>query len=263
MEFEHLTFSVDDGVAEVTISRPDAANAMDRQLMYELMHAAIHCDEDDDVRSVIITGAGDRFFSAGGDLASFRDAEDGAGSLLKEMTTYFHAAISRFSRMNAPVVAAVNGVAAGAGLSLVAACDLAIAADSARFVSAYTASALTPDGSSTYFLPRLIGVRRSMELMITNRRLSATEALEWGIVNEVVPAAELLPTARALAASLATGATVAFGAVKAMLHQSLGGTLESQMEMEARSIAAMSHTVDGREGIKAFFDKRPPVFEGR
>jgi 2-(1,2-epoxy-1,2-dihydrophenyl)acetyl-CoA isomerase len=262
MEFDKIRFEVDGNVATVTFDRPDNANSMDRQLMYELMHAAIRCDEDPAIRAVVATGAGS-FFSAGGDLSAFADAGDGAGALLKEMTTYFHGAISRFSRMDAPIIAAVNGTAAGAGFSFAAACDIAIAADTAMFTSAYTAASLTPDGSSTYFVPRLVGMRRAMELMLTNRRLSAVEALEWGLVTQVVPADQLMATATALAHKLAAGGTLAFGAVKRMLHESFAGTLETQMEMEARSIAAMSHTHDGLEGITAFFEKRKPEFLGR
>jgi len=262
VEFEKITFAVEDAVAIITFNRPDNANAMDRDFMYELLHAAIRCDEDPGIRAVVATGAG-AFFSAGGDLAAFADAGDEAGALLKEMTTYFHGAISRFSRMDAPIIAAVNGTAAGAGFSFAAACDIAIAAETAMFTSAYTAASLTPDGSSTYFIPRLVGMRRAMELMLTNRRLSAAEALEWGLITQVVPANELLDTAMDLARRLSKGGTLAFGAVKRMLHESFSGTLETQMEMEARSIAAMSHTHDGREGISAFFEKRRPEFEGR
>jgi 2-(1,2-epoxy-1,2-dihydrophenyl)acetyl-CoA isomerase len=262
VEFEKILFDVDGAVATVTFNRPDNANAMDRDLMYELLHAAIRCDEDPAIRAVIITGAGD-FFSAGGDLSSFADAGDEAGMLLKEMTTYFHGAISRFSRMDAPIIAAVNGTAAGAGFSLAAACDLAVASDTAMFTSAYTAASLTPDGSSTYFVPRLVGMRRAMELMLTNRRLDASEALEWGLINQVVAPDELMPTVQGLASKLARGGTLAFGAVKRMLHESFSGTLETQMEMEARSIAGMSHTRDGREGITAFLEKRRPVYEGK
>ena len=177
MEFEKIRFDVDGNVATITFNRPDNANSMDRQLMYELLHAAIRCDEDRSIRAVVATGSG-AFFSAGGDLSAFAEADGGAGALLKEMTTYFHGAISRFSRMDAPIIAAVNGTAAGAGFSFAAACDIAIAADTAMFTSAYTAASLTPDGSSTYFVPRLVGMRRAMELMLTNRRLSAAEALE-------------------------------------------------------------------------------------
>jgi 2-(1,2-epoxy-1,2-dihydrophenyl)acetyl-CoA isomerase len=230
--------------------------------MKELMHASIRCDEDPTIRAVVVTGTG-RFFSAGGDLASFAEAHDGAGALLKEMTTYFHAAISRFARMDAPLIAAVNGTAAGAGFSFVTACDIAIAAESAMFTSAYTAAALTPDGASTFFLPRLVGMRRATELMLTNRKLTAAEALEWGFITAVVPDTELMATVGELARGLATGPTLAYGAVKRMLQSSAANTLETQMELEARAIADMSRTHDGAEGISAFFAKRKPDFLGR
>lgn len=262
MTEEKVLFDVVDGVGAVTFNRPDQANAMDLEVMQRLMHISIECDEDPAIRAVIITGTGP-FFSAGGDLASFQEAGDGAGALILEMTTHYHAAISRFSRMNAPVVAAVNGMAAGAGFSLVSACDLAIAAESSRYTSAYTAAALTPDGSSTYFVPRLVGTRRAMELMLTNRRLSAAEALEWGLVNKVVPDADLMGESMELARQLAHGPSVAYGQVKALLHNSFSGTLETQMELESRAIAAMTHTHDGVEGVAAFSEKRPPVYEGR
>jgi 2-(1,2-epoxy-1,2-dihydrophenyl)acetyl-CoA isomerase len=261
MEFERIRFEINGGVAVITFDRPDRANAMDGLLMQELMHASIRCDEDRSIRAVVVTGAG-RFFSAGGDLAAFSEAGEGLGAMLKEMTVYFHAAVSRFSRMDAPIIAAVNGMAAGAGFSFVAACDLAIAAESAVFTSAYTAASVTPDGSSTYFVPRLVGMRRAMELMLTNRRLTAAEAMDWGLINQVVPDDRLMVEAMDLARRLAGGATLAFGAVKRMLHESFAGTLETQMELEARSIAAMARTADGREGIAAFLAKRKPEFRG-
>jgi 2-(1,2-epoxy-1,2-dihydrophenyl)acetyl-CoA isomerase len=261
MDLEHVVFRVDEAVATIAFDRPGAANAIDLAVARDLMYASIRCDEDPDIRAVIVTGEG-RFFSAGGDLASFSGAAD-VGSLLEELTTYLHAAISRLSRMNAPVIAAVNGVAAGAGLAVVAACDIAIAAESASFVSAYTAAALSPDGSSTYFLPRLVGMRRAMELMLTNRRLRAVEAVEWGLVNRVVADDDLETEARDLAATLAAGAPLAQGAVKEMLHSSFASSLETQMELESRTIARLAQTHDGSEGIAAFLEKRPPVFTGR
>ena len=259
---DKVLFDVVDGVAALTFNRPDDANAMDLDVMRELMHIAIECDEDSTIRAVVITGNG-RFFSAGGDIAAFERAGEHAGALIKEMTTFFHAAISRFSRMDAPVIAAVNGMAAGAGFSLAAACDLAIGAESSRYTSAYTAASLSPDGASTYFVPRLVGARRAMELMLTNRRLSAAEALEWGLINRVVPDADLKTEVMDLARQFAHGATLAYGKVKALLHDSLANTLQSQMELESRAIAAMTHTRDGREGVVAFREKRPPEFEGR
>jgi len=262
MPEDKVLFDVVDGIGAITFNRPDEANAMDLDVMRNLMHIAIECDEDPTIRTVVITGNGN-FFSAGGDLAAFEAAGAEAGALIKEMTTYFHAAVSRFSRMNAPIIAAVNGMAAGAGFSLVAACDVAIASESARFTSAYTAASLSPDGSSTYFVPRLVGLRRAMELMLTNRRLSAHEALEWGLVNEVVADDHLTERTMELGRDFAQGATLAYGRVKALLHDSFANTLESQMELEARGIAALTHTHDGREGVSAFREKRTPRFEGR
>ena len=262
MPYDNLTLERRDGVAVLTLNRPTAANSIDIPLGRDLMHAAIECDDDPDVRAVVLTGAG-KMFCAGGDLRSFADAGAAIGSRLKELTAYLHAAISRLTRMNAPVVAAVNGMAAGAGFSLAVAADLVIASDTAGFVMAYTQAGLVPDGSSTFFLPRRIGDRRTRELMLTNRRLTAAEALEWGLVNQVVPAAELLPAATKLATSLAQGPTRSFGAVKALLNESFEHGLEAQMELESRAIAAASTGPDGQEGIRAFLEKRAPQFSGR
>jgi 2-(1,2-epoxy-1,2-dihydrophenyl)acetyl-CoA isomerase len=262
MEFANLRFELADGVAAITLDRPEAANAIDLALARELMHVAIRCDEDPRVRAVLLTGAG-RMFCAGGDLKAFAAQGDAVPSLLKELTTYLHAATSRFARMAAPLVIAVNGTAAGAGLSLAVSGDLVLMAESAVLTMAYTAAGLSPDGSSSYFLPRLIGLRRAQELMLTNRRLSAAEALAWGLVTQVVPDAELASTAGALARKLAAGPTRAFGTVKGLLASAFSESLETQMELEARGIAAMANGVDGREGIAAFVAKRAPAFSGR
>jgi 2-(1,2-epoxy-1,2-dihydrophenyl)acetyl-CoA isomerase len=262
MEYRNIRFSLADGVATIALDRPDAANAIDLALARELMHAAIRCDEDPHVRAVLLTAAG-KMFCAGGDLKSFAAQGDALPGLLKELTTYLHAATSRFARMDAPLVVAVNGTAAGAGFSLAVSGDFVLMAESAKLAMAYTAAGLSPDGSSTWFLPRLIGMRRTQELMITNRRLSATEALEWGLVSQVVPDAELAAKAAELARQLAAGPTRAFGTVKSLLATSFSESLETQMELEARGIAAMARSADGREGIEAFVAKRAPKFSGR
>lgn len=256
-----LSFDVRDRVAHLTLNRPEAANALNIELAENLMRAAILCDEDPEIRAVVITAKG-KIFSAGGDLKAFAAQGERMPSYLKELTTYFHAAVSRLTRMDPPVIAAVNGTAAGAGMSLVCACDIVFAAESARFTMAYTRSGLTPDGSSTYFLPRLVGLKRALELTLTNRVLSAREALELGIVTRVVPDAELHGEAEQLAVWLANGATKALGTAKRLLHSGWSETLETQMEYEARAIADMARTADGQEGIKAFLSKRPPVFNG-
>jgi 2-(1,2-epoxy-1,2-dihydrophenyl)acetyl-CoA isomerase len=262
MSYETLLFDVSGPVARITLNRPEAANSLNDVMARELMLAAIHCDEDPAIRAVLLTGAG-KMFSAGGDLKTFSGFGAETGARLKEITTYFHAAISRFARMDAPLVVAVNGMAAGAGMSLAASGDLVLAAQSARFTMAYTAAGLSPDGSSTWILPRLIGLRRTQELMLTNRMLGAGEALEWGLVNRVVDDGALMAEAEALALGLAGGATRALGAVKKMLVESFTNPLESQMELESRMIAAMAQNDDGREGIAAFVGKRKPSFSGR
>jgi 2-(1,2-epoxy-1,2-dihydrophenyl)acetyl-CoA isomerase len=261
VKFENLLFDLSDHVARITLNRPNAANGIDLALGRDLMQVAIRCDEDPDVRAVLLTGAG-KMFCAGGDLKSFASFGDDLPAALKELTVYLHAATSRLARMDAPLVVAVNGAAAGAGMSLAVAGDLVVAAASAKFTMAYTAAGLSPDGSSTYYLPRLIGLRRTQELMFTNRRLSADEALEWGLVNRVVPDEALLDEAGKLAAQLAQGPTRAHGTLKTLLDASFSGTLETQMELEARGIAAMAGTPDGKEGIQAFLEKRRPAFTG-
>jgi 2-(1,2-epoxy-1,2-dihydrophenyl)acetyl-CoA isomerase len=260
--YENLRFELADGVARITLARPDAANAIDLALARELADAALRCDEDPAVRAVLLAGEG-RLFCAGGDVGAFAGAGDAVPALLKQITASLHVAIARFAHMQAPVIAAVQGAAAGAGLALACAADLAVASESAKFTLAYTRIGLAPDGSSTWFLPRLVGVRRSLELMLTNRTLSAAEALDWGLVNRVVPAAALLPEAEALARELAAGATGAFGAVKRLLLLSSAQGLEAQMEWEARAIADAARSGDGREGIAAFLAKRAPRFTGR
>ena len=261
MPYETILFSVENGVAAITLNRPDNANAMNKLMSYELMMAAIDCDEDPEIRAVLITGTG-RFFSAGGDLGEFTTV-DSAPKHIKEMTVYLHAAISRFARMDAPVVIAVNGTAAGAGFSLAVSGDLVLAAESAKFTSAYTASALSPDGSSTYFLPRAVGWRRAAELMLTNRRLTAAEAADWQLITRTVADDDLMSEATALATQLASGPTLAYGRVKQMLLETYGRSLETQMEIEARNITDMVGSDDTAEGMRAFLEKRPPDFSGR
>jgi 2-(1,2-epoxy-1,2-dihydrophenyl)acetyl-CoA isomerase len=257
-----LDYDVREAVAWITFKRPERFNALDPAMARELCDVAIRCSSDRGVRAAVMTGSGEQAFCAGGDVSVFAARLDDIEVLVKEMTTYLHAAVSRFARMRAPLITAVNGVAAGAGFSLVTCCDLAIAAESATFTSAYTRIGLTPDGSSTHFLSRLVGTRRAMELYLTNRVLTAAEALDWGLVNRVVPADSLATEAGALARQLAEGPTGAFGGVKALLQSAAGESLETQMELESRAIAAAGASPDGQEGIRAFIDKRPARFTG-
>jgi 2-(1,2-epoxy-1,2-dihydrophenyl)acetyl-CoA isomerase len=263
MPYQHLIVERAANVATLTLNRADAYNALDLPLGRELFTAAIELDEDPDVRCVVVTGAG-RAFCAGGDVKDFVDNLSRIGAHIKELTTYLHGAISRLARTDKPVIMAVNGVAAGGGFSLALAGDLVIAAESARFTMAYSRIAASPDGSSSYFLPRLIGLRRAMELYFTNRVLTAREAVEWGMITRAVPDAELGSAVDALARELAQGPSRAFGIAKRLLHQSTWESLETQMELEAQGIAACGRTEDFRAGVTAFARKAgPPTFRGR
>ncbi len=261
-ELETIRFELADNVARVTLDRPDAANAMNTQMTKDLLQVGIECDENPEVRAVLLRSEG-RMFCAGGDLASFTEAGKELPRRLKEMTVYLHAAITRLARGHAPVVAAVQGPAAGGGFSLACAADLIVASDQAVFSMAYTRAGLTPDGSSTWFLPRILGRRRTMELILTNRTLSADEARDWGLINEVVSADELDARAGDLARKLAAGPTWAYGTAKELVMRSSSEDLESQMEFESQAIANAARTEDAAEGIAAFFDKRRANFVGR
>src|SRR5471032_1820478 len=200
-----VLFEVRDNVAHVTLNRPQTGNALDVEMAKELMAVSLRCAGDPSIRAVLLSGAGNRF-CVGGDVKAFA-AQEQLPQYLREVTTYLHLAVSRFVRLDAPVIAAVQGSAAGGGFSLAISCDLVIAAESATFLMAYSNIGMAPDGSSTYFLPRLVGFKRAMELTLTNRVLSAREACEWGIVTEVVPPDRLAARAEELAKSLAQGPT--------------------------------------------------------
>ena len=263
MAYQHLKLERAAGVATLTLHRPDAYNALDLALGRELFQASIELDEDPGVRCIVVTGSG-KAFCAGGDVKSFVDNLERIGAHIKELTTYLHGAISRLCRSDKPVIMAVNGVAAGGGFSLALSGDLVVAAESAKFTMAYSRIAATPDGSSSYFLPRLVGLRRALELYLTNRPLTAREALEWGMITRVVPDAELTAEVTKLARELAQGPSKAFGAAKRLFHQSTWESLETQMELEAQAIAASGRTEDFRAGVSAFADKKPlPTFRGR
>jgi len=260
VSYEHLTLTVEGAVATITLNRPDAANAINLQLAKDLAYAAMECDENADVRAIVLTATG-RFFCSGGDLASFAEAGDRVPHLIKEITTYLHAAIARLARGVAPVIVAVNGTAAGAGFSLACAGDLVLAAEAASFTMAYTRIGLTPDGSATYYIPKLVGRQRAMELMLTNRTLTAQEALSWGLVNRVVDDADLHVESMKLANSLAAGPTLAYGRTKELVRADRD--LETQMELETRAIADSARSADGMAGIRAFLAKQKPTFTGR
>ena len=260
--YETLNYDVEDGIATICLDRADSANAMNPLMAKELNRVSLDVSQDESVRSVVLTSTG-RMFCAGGDLSEFASAKEGAGRLMMEMAADLHLGLSRLSRNRAPVIAAVNGTAAGAGFSLVMACHLVIASEGSVFTMAYTNAGLSPDGSSTYFMPRRIGDRRTRELMLTNRVLSAEEALDWGIVNKVVTKDELSSETMKLAEKISRGPSLAYEKVKSLLDSSFNQSLETQMELETRAISEMVMTEDGQEGINAFLEKRSPTFKGK
>lgn len=254
------TVSVDKkgAVAVITLNRPDSANTLNLQMAMDLLAVALACERDSTTRAVVLTGSG-RNFCFGGDLRSMIARSSAIEAYLRELTTYVHAAITRFIRMPAPVIAAVNGTAAGAGVGLVAMADLAVAAQSARFNLAYTNVGLTPDAGTSFLLPRAVGAKRAMELILLNRSLTADEACEWGLINRVVPDDRLFDEAFGIAERLANGAGQALGKAKRLVAQSLGA-LESQLTLESETIAGQVASAEGLEGINAFLAKREPRF---
>src|SRR6478735_8207808 len=256
-DFETLTFAQSGPVTSIVLNRPDAANGMNDTLTRELAAAAALCDTAA-TKVVTITGAG-RFFCAGGDLKAMAAAPD-AATFVKGIADDLHRALSTFARMDAVVITAVNGTAAGAGFSLAVTGDLVLSAESAKFTMAYTKAGLSPDGSSSYYLPRLIGIRRTQQLMLTNRTLSAAEALDWGLVTDVVPDADLAARTEALAKEMAGTSRTSNSTVKRLLLGTYRTGLEEQMELEARYIADSARSADGQEGIAAFLGKRAPEF---
>jgi 2-(1,2-epoxy-1,2-dihydrophenyl)acetyl-CoA isomerase len=256
-----VTLEKSDGVAWVRLARPQLANTMNLELAKDLHEASLACGDDAEVRAVVLTGEG-RFFCAGGDVRYLHGQGDALSRAVRESTTYLHAAISRFARMDAPVISAVNGPAAGGGVCLVAMSDLAIAARSAHFTAAFPQIGFSMDCGGTFFLPRVMGERRALEFILSGARLSAEEALAAGLVTRVVPDTELLAQAGALAARLASGATRAFGGIKRLVRAATSTALEAHLENESRTLAETVNTRDAREGLAAFAEKRAARFEG-
>lgn len=260
MGYRTLTYSCSDGLARITLNRPKEANTINFAMASELSEVARVVDADATVKAIVLTGSG-RFFCAGGDVLEMSQSEDTQASALKRLADELHRAISTFARMRAPLIIAVNGTAAGAGFSMVATGDYVIASDAASFTMAYSNVGLSPDGSSSYYLPRLIGMRRTQDLMYTNRVLSAEEALDWGVVNQVVAADDLDQAANKVAEQFVRASSDSLSAIKKLLLCTFNNSLETQMEIEGRYIAACADGENGREGIKAFTEKRKPNFK--
>lgn len=261
MSFETLTFDIADNIATITLNRPDNANALNAKMAEEIHEVSIECDTNDDIRCVVLTATG-KLFCGGGDLAEMDAMGDAQEAHLLKMATLLHAGVIRFAKMDAPLIVAVNGTAGGGGFSLVLAGDYILSSEKAKFVSAYTASALTPDGSSTYFLAKHVGLLRAKELQLTNRVLTADEARDWGMVSRVVPHDDLMNEAIAMARKLAAGPTAAYGGVKRLALTAFSGEMEAQLDKESISISSLMRGHDAPHGIKSFLHKEKPVFKG-
>jgi 2-(1,2-epoxy-1,2-dihydrophenyl)acetyl-CoA isomerase len=249
--------SRDGAVLTITLNRPDVLNAFNSD-MHRGLAAALKEARDGGVRAVIVTGAG-RGFCVGQDLTEFREAPGDIGSRLRGN---YHPNIRAMRALEKPVIAAVNGAAAGAGMSLACACDLRIAADSATFVPAFINIGLIPDSGGSYFVTRILGPARAFEWLASGRRLAAAEAHAWGLVSEVVEAEALAARAAELAAQLAELPTRGVGMTKRLLDHAVTATLDEQLEREAQLQAAATQTEDFKEGVAAFLEKRPPKFRG-
>jgi len=248
-----------DAVLTITLDRADALNAFDRAMKDELLAALKAADRDRAVRVLIITGAG-RAFSAGQDLKERQDP--GAADLITELRTRYNPLILAMRRLEKPIIAAVNGVAAGAGCSLALACDLVIASEQARFIQAFSRVGLVPDSGSTWFLPRLMGYARAAEMTFLAEPMDAATAERLGLVNRVVPGDRLMDEARALAERLAGAAPLALALTKRALNRAMGADLTSQLDYEAQLQAVAGASADYAEGVAAFVGKRPPTFKG-
>ncbi|HEY7707752.1 MAG TPA: enoyl-CoA hydratase-related protein [Gaiellaceae bacterium] len=244
-------------VLTITLNRPDVLNAFNAA-MHEALGAALKDARDPEVRAVVLTGAG-RGFCVGQDLTEFREAPGDIGDRLR---SNYHPNVLAIRALEKPVLAAVNGAAAGAGLSFACACDLRIASDAATFVPAFINIGLVPDSGGTYFIARLLGPSRAFEWMTSGRRLSAEEALGWGLVSEVVPADGFTERVAGLAAQVAAMPTRGIGMTKRLFDRAPTSTLGEQLEWEAQLQSAATRTDDFREGVNAFLEKRDPSFEG-
>lgn len=262
-----VLLQVDDGVATLTLNRPGVLNTISVEMMEDLAVAVRALKADTSVEVVVIQGAGDHFM-AGGDIKDFEkhlahDAPTRLATFKAMIEHHINPVMITLQGMHQPVIAKVRGACAGFGLSFMLGCDLAVVADNAKFTAAYANIALPADGGMSYFLPRMIGRRRALELLMLAERFDAAEALRLGLVTEVVPAADLDDAVGALVTRLRGGARHAYGEIKRLVNASLEAPFETQLQSEAEAFARCAATDDFAEGVRAFIDKRTPGFRGR
>lgn len=256
---ELVTVRKDQGIATVLLNRPEAFNALNRDLLGCFAATMLSLAADQKVRAVIISGEG-KAFCAGGDLRWVLACPQGPSAGLHELVAVFHQAVLEIRRMPKPVIAAINGVAAGGGFSLALGCDFRVMAESAALRQAYTSSGLCIDGGGSFFLPRLVGLARAMEIMAFDRPISSEQALAWGMVTRVVPQANVLEEAANMARELAGSSLNSFAWSKKLLTDSFDSSFETHIERERTGMCACASHPEGREGLRAFAEKRKAVF---
>jgi len=264
MTYKCLLYEVKDGIATLTLNRPDRLNALGDTLREDLFAAVTRASADPEVRVMVVTGAG-KGFCAGGDVKAMNERKESGGErpLAEKVAPLRDQVLFAMRDAPQPIIAAVNGAAAGAGMNLALACDMRIASTAAKFAQAFVRRGLHPDWGGTYFLPRAVGMAKACELTFTGDVIDAAEALRLGIVSRVVAPEELLPVAYELARKIAAGPPVAIRLAKRALQRNAEGDLRSALEFETFAQNACFETEDAREGIRAFVEKRPPVFRGR
>lgn len=264
MSAPKIQYTVDKAVAQVTLNRPDAMNTYDVELVAALTETVAQIRNDNAVRAVVLTGAGDAF-CAGADISMISDNVGGeavspvAAAFVKDL----HAALLAVYQLPMPVICAVNGACAGGGVGLALAADITWASEAATFTTAFTAIGLSPDTGTSALLPRAVGARVARELLLTNRRVSASEALALGLVTRVLDKDELLPACVKLAQKLARGPTATFARTKALLDASATGALDTQLDLERASVMTCLTSADLKEGVTAFLQRRRPEFKDR
>jgi 2-(1,2-epoxy-1,2-dihydrophenyl)acetyl-CoA isomerase len=262
MPFEHILYDTGQGVATITLNRPDVLNSLNRAMAGEVRQALAQASSDADVRAVLMTGAG-RAFCAGQDLAEVTPKEGPAPDLGDIVARGYNPIVRTLRQLDKPVVCAVNGVAAGAGANMAFACDFVLASSDASFIQSFSKIGLVPDTGGTFFLPRLVGMARATALMMLADKVTAQDAVAMGLIHRVVDRDKLLEEATGLARQLATRPTRGLGLIKRALNASATNGLDEQLALEAQLQAEAGSTADYREGVKAFLEKRPPVFIGR
>lgn len=259
MNADGLTLTVENGVARITLDRPEAGNAITLPLAQALLAAAIRCEGDPAVRCVVLTGSG-RLFCAGGDVLLLSGAGGQRPQLLSELIATFHAAVQRLARLAKPLVTLINGPAAGAGFSLALLGDVAIGARSAHFTAAYSAIGLTPDGGLSWLLPRLVGLRKAQDIILTNRRIKADEAEAIGLVSRIVDDEALAEEGARTAKAFTDGPVQALSASRSLLRESFETGFETQLDRELRSMVKAGACAESEEGLSALLEKRAPDF---